>query len=135
MVISIPSIFVSTNDLYSVLNSLESLLRLQQADGMLPYAGAPFSTEVSFVSFTYHLHNLISMAYYYQYTGDLSWLSSHWDQFKRGIQWSLNSIDSSGLMDVTSGSDWLRNGMGGHVSLNPLSCFHSIANYLPEHRS
>lgn len=116
MVISIPSIFASTNDLYSVFNSLESLLRLQKPDGMLPYAGVPFSTKVSFVSFTYHLHNLISMAYYYQYSGDLSWLSSRWEVFKRGIEWSLGSVDSSGLMNVTSSSDWLRAGMGGHVS-------------------
>ncbi|TVY82323.1 hypothetical protein LSUE1_G005223 [Lachnellula suecica] len=115
MVISIPSIFVSTNDLYSVINSLESLLRLQMPNGMLPYAGAPFTTSgIEFISFTYHLHNLIAMAYYYQYSGDLSWLSSHWDQFKLGIEWSLSSVDSTGLMNVTSSSDWLRSGMGGH---------------------
>jgi hypothetical protein len=118
MIISIPSIFVSTNDLYTVKNSIESLLRLQKSDGMLPYAGAPFSTVTNITSFTYHLHNLISMAYYYQYSGDLSWLSFHWDQFKLGIEWSLSSVDSSGLMNVTTSADWLRAGMGGHVSLD-----------------
>ena len=124
MVISIPSIFVSTNDLYTVKNSIESLLRLQKSDGLLPYAGAPFSIVVTAISFTYHLHNLISVAYYYQYSGDLSWLSSHWDQFKLGIEWSLSSIDSSGLMNVTSSADWLRDGMGGHVSprMSKISC-------------
>jgi hypothetical protein len=34
--------------------------------------------------------------------------------YKEAISFSLSSIDSSGLMNVTSPSDWLRFGMGGH---------------------
>jgi hypothetical protein len=34
--------------------------------------------------------------------------------YKEAINFSLSSIDSSGLMNVTSPSDWLRFGMGGH---------------------
>jgi len=113
--VALPSIFVSTNDLDSMLNSLDSLLSLQNsATGMLPYAGKPFETRMSF---TYHLYTLIGMSYYYQYSGDIEFLQARWSQFTKGLAWSLSYIDSSGLMFVTSSLDWLRFGMGGHVSI------------------
>jgi len=118
--IALPSIFVSTNDLPSVKNAIDSLLVLQRSDGLLPYAGKPFS-ELGIMSFTYHLYTLIGIAYYYQYSSDLAYLRTTWGQFKKGLQWSLNTIDDTGLMDVTSSADWLRFGMGGHVrSLFPI---------------
>ena len=113
MAISIPSAFVSTNDMSSIRNSLDSLLALQTPEGMLPYAGVPLGSTASW---TYHLHNLIGVDYYYTYTGDKNYLLSVFDKFKAGIAWSLSSIDESGLMNVTSSADWLRSGMGGHVS-------------------
>ncbi|RDW95315.1 six-hairpin glycosidase-1 [Coleophoma crateriformis] len=114
MSVAVPSIFVSTNDLESVKNSLNSLLSLQNATtGMLPYAGIPFS-DLGIVSFTYHLYSLIGISYYYQYTGDVAYLQSVWPVFTKGLGWSLGFIDSTGLMNVTSGADWLRVGMGGH---------------------
>jgi len=113
MTVQTPSIFVSTNDLESVQNAINALLELQLSSGLLPYAGYPFST-LGVVSFTYHLHSLIAIAYYYHYTGDLQWLTSVWDHFTRGLAWSIGNIDDSGLMYVTSNADWLRGDMGGH---------------------
>jgi len=115
MSVALPSIFVSTNDLQSVQNSLNSLLVLQNSTGQLPYAGYPFD-KLGIVSFTYHLYSLIGISYYYQYSGDLDYLESVWNHFTSGLAWSLGYIDSSGLMNVTSAADWLRVGMGGHVS-------------------
>lgn len=112
MSISLESIVVSTYDLYSLRNSLESLLELQHADGRLPYAGKPFT---DMISFTYHLHSLIGVSYYYKYSSDHTWLSRYWSQFKRAVEWSLSSIDDSGMANVTASADWLRFGMGGHV--------------------
>jgi hypothetical protein len=114
MAISIPTVFVSTNDMQTIRNSLDSLYVLQMSDGMLPYAGVPVPSTTSW---TYHLHNLIGAYDYYTYTGDMDYLSTIWDQWKLGVQWSLSSIDSSGLMEVGSSADWLRSGMGGHVRL------------------
>lgn len=114
MSVSLPSIFVSTNDLQSAQNSLNSLLVLQNATGQLPYAGYPFN-DLGIVSFTYHLYSLIGISYLYQYSGDLGYLQSVWNHFTRGLAWSLSYIDSSALMNVTSPADWLRVGMGGHV--------------------
>lgn len=134
MSVALPSIFVSTNDLVSVKNSLDALLALQNATtGMMPYAGYPFS-DLGIVSFTYHLYSLIGISYYYQYTGDLEYLRSNWEHFTRGLAWSLSYIDSSGMMNVTSSADWLRVGMGGHVSISvPITSL--VSNNPSEHRS
>jgi hypothetical protein len=114
MSIALESIAVSTGDLYSVRTALEALFVLQKANGQLPYAGKPFFDSVSY---TYHLHSLIGASYLYRFSGDKDWLSSYWSQYKRGVQWALNSVDSTGLANITSSSDWLRFGMGGHVSI------------------
>jgi hypothetical protein len=44
----------------------------------------------------------------------VSYLQGKWDQWKLGIEYSLGTIDNTGLMDVTTSQDWLRFGMGGH---------------------
>ncbi|KAJ6096976.1 hypothetical protein N7486_007722 [Penicillium sp. IBT 16267x] len=110
MAISLESIAVSTGDLYSIRMGLESLFILQQADGRLPYAGTPFYGE----SYTYHLHNLIGMSFLYRFSGDKAWALSYWDQYVLGVKWALESVDSTGLANVTLAADWLRFGMGGH---------------------
>lgn len=114
MSIAMESVAVSTGDLYSVRTALETLFAQQKANGRLPYASRPFPDAVSF---TYHLHSLVGMSYYYRLTGDRAWLANHWGAYKRGIQWALSSMDiSSGLANITASSDWLRFGMGGQVS-------------------
>jgi hypothetical protein len=66
MAIAVPGVVVSTNDVISIENSLNSLFDIQnQTNGLLPYAGRPF---VSTVSFTYHLYTLIGVADHYLYT-------------------------------------------------------------------
>ena len=114
MSIAVPSIFVSTNDLVTVKNSLQSLLILQNSSGALPYAGVPFDQIATTFSFTYHLYSLIGLNDYYLYTGDIEYLSANWDKFKLGLNYSLSFVDSSGLAYVTTSADWLRFGMGAH---------------------
>jgi hypothetical protein len=85
MSVALPSVFVSTNDLESVRNALNSLVSLQNATtGLMPYAGIPFS-DLGIVSFTYHLYTLIGILYYHQYSGDVAYLQSRWNSFKRGL--------------------------------------------------
>ncbi|KAI0143381.1 alpha-L-rhamnosidase [Pestalotiopsis sp. NC0098] len=121
--ISGPSIFVSTNSLDTIRNGIDSLMDLQQSDGRLPYAGRPFSefvgnktgqTGLFLWSFTYHCHTLNDIYDYYLFTGDVDYLVSYWDQYKLGVNYLLQFIDSTGLANVTSSADWLRVGMGGH---------------------
>ncbi|KAL1979888.1 hypothetical protein VTN96DRAFT_5022 [Rasamsonia emersonii] len=117
IVISGPSIFVSTNRLDAIRSGLDSLLAIQLPDGRLPYSGIPFqSTDPSnfLWSFTYHLHTLNDIYDYYLFTGDVEYLKSVWGKYKLGMAYILQFIDSSKLANVTSSADWLRFGMGGH---------------------
>lgn len=99
----------------AIRNAVESLLVLQTAEGILPYAGMPFFSILNGrLSYTYHLHSLIGIHTYYIYTGDQAWLSRYWDQFKLGLTWSLSKIDGSGLYNLTDSADWCRSGIGGH---------------------
>jgi hypothetical protein len=65
MAIAVPGVVVSTNDVISIENSLNSLFDVQATNGRLPYAGRPFPDSVSF---TYHLYTLIGVADHYLYT-------------------------------------------------------------------
>lgn len=112
--ISGPSTFVSTNDMDSIENGLDSLLLLQNSSGALPYAGVPFEELGLGFSFTYHLYSLIDIYDYYLYTGNKAYLEKNWHAFKLGLNYSLSFIDSTGLQYVTTPNDWLRFGMGGH---------------------
>lgn len=112
--ISGPSTFVSTNDMDSIENGLNSLLLLQNSSGALPYAGVPFAKLGLGFSFTYHLYSLIDIHDYYLYTGNTAYLEKNWQAFKLGLNFSLSFIDSTGLQHVTTPNDWLRFGMGGH---------------------
>ncbi|KAH8897926.1 bacterial alpha-L-rhamnosidase domain protein [Thozetella sp. PMI_491] len=115
LVISAPALFVSTGNLDGVRNGIDSLIPLQQADGRLPWAGVPFTRPGRFqFSFTYHLYTLLDIWLYYTYTGDIDYLKTFWAPYKKALAWSLGTIDSSGLANVTSSNDWLRSGMGGH---------------------
>ena len=115
IIISAPSLFVSTGNLDSIRNAIDSLFPLQQPDGRLPWAGVPFTNPGRFpFSFTYHLYTLLDLYVYYIYSGDVMFVEKYWNQYKRAISWSLGTIDSSGLANVTSSNDWLRSGMGYH---------------------
>ncbi|KAF2713538.1 glycoside hydrolase family 78 protein [Pleomassaria siparia CBS 279.74] len=112
MAIAVPSVVFSTNDVVTIENSINSLFDLQnRTSGQLPYAGRPIPLVFSF---TYHLYSLIGVADHYLYTGNVDYLASLWEQWKLALSFSLSFIDDSGLMNVTSKSDWLRFGMGGH---------------------
>ncbi|KAH8901378.1 bacterial alpha-L-rhamnosidase domain-containing protein [Thozetella sp. PMI_491] len=112
MAIAAASVFVSTNGLAAIRNSLDSLLsRQNQTTGALPWAGVPFPM---IFSFTYHLYTLIGIHDYYMYSGDIQYICTNWDLFKLALNYSLSFVDDSGLANVTSSADWLRSGMGGY---------------------
>ena len=114
MAIAVPSMGVSTYELSTIRNALDSLLVLQnRSTGALPYAGRPFGTDRPTFSFTYHLYSLIGIYDYYLYSGNLSYVESNWHTYKFALNYSLSFVDDSGLMNVTTSADWLRFGMGG----------------------
>ncbi|PIL35418.1 hypothetical protein GSI_02145 [Ganoderma sinense ZZ0214-1] len=113
MAIAVPGIAITTFDLISIRNALDSLFVLQNANGQLPYAGYPFNI-LGVVSFTYHLYALIGVRNFYHWSGDQSYFDEKWLQWKAGMEWAVARIDSTGLANITDPADWLRFGMGGH---------------------
>ncbi|KAJ8115067.1 hypothetical protein ONZ43_g4753 [Nemania bipapillata] len=129
IVISGPSIFVSTNSLEPIRNAIDSLFLYQKVDGRLPAAGYPLAQLFAW-SFTYHCHTLNDVYDYYMFSGDIDYLRSLWEQYKLGVNYPLQFIDSSGLANVTTISDWGRGGMSGHnIEANSI-LFHTLQNAL-----
>jgi Bacterial alpha-L-rhamnosidase 6 hairpin glycosidase domain len=118
MGISVPTAYVSTDDLTAVRNSLTTLYNGQESSGELPYAGPEFNF---YGSDTYHMWTLIGTYNYYLDTGDSSWLSGIWSKYQLGVNYITGKIDGSGLLDVTGTSDWARTDQGGdNVEANAL---------------
>jgi hypothetical protein len=114
MAIAVPAIVASYYDIQPIEDSLDSLYSLQnKTTGQLPYAGIPF-TERGIPSDTYHLYSLIGVADHFLYTGSIEYVEGKWDQWVAGLNYSLSTIDDSGMANVTSSADWLRVGLGGH---------------------
>lgn len=117
--------FVSTGDTESAENTLNALYKNQAADGGFQYCGPPLYLGV--VSDTYHLWTLVDSIEYYIDTKDKGWLDSHWEQFKAGVQFSLNKIDGDGLFGITLPKDWGRtNPNGEELAANAL-LYHILA--------
>ncbi|KAI0427036.1 alpha-L-rhamnosidase [Xylaria sp. FL1042] len=131
IVISGPSIFVSTNSLEPIRNAIDSLFLYQESDGRLPYAGNPLAQLFPW-SFTYHCHTLNDFYDYFMFSGDIDYLASLWEQYKLGMNYPLQFIDSSGLANITTItlSDWGRGGMSGHnIEANSI-LFYTLKNAL-----
>ncbi|KEQ90119.1 Six-hairpin glycosidase [Aureobasidium pullulans EXF-150] len=122
--ISVPGVFLSTDDAITVKLSLQQLFASQNATtGALPWFAQPIYVfpENSFInfgkvvfSFNYHLFTLLGLHNYWIYTGDDEYLQQNWNRFKLALNYSLSFVDETGLANVTSSFDWLREGMGGH---------------------
>jgi hypothetical protein len=109
--ISLPTEYVSTNDVASTRNSLTTMYQHQNTStGELEYGGPEFNF---FGSDTYHTWTLVGTASYYTYSADKAWLDSIWSKFKLGMGFILAKIDGNGLLNVTGTNDWARGDQGG----------------------
>ena len=124
MYIAVPGIGVSTYDLVAVRNALDVLLDHQYGDGSLPWAGPPLGFRGEF-SDTYHLHTLLGVWNYILFSGDFDWLAERWPAYLRALEVSTSKVDAYNLMHVTSGADWLRQGMTGH-NLEASAILHAV---------
>ncbi len=112
--------YVSTGDTLSVRNDLNTLFAHQNSAGGLPYAGPPGDAGDIF-SDTYHLWTLIGVIDYFLYSGDRSWVISHWPQIKKAVAFSTAKIGADGLLSVNLPLDWGRDVAGGEeISANAL---------------
>jgi len=119
--ISVPAVFLSTNDAITIKWTLEQIFAGQNATGQLPYSPAPLvlypPLRIAFNetwSFTYHLYTILGLRNYYIYSNDIDYLRANWHRVELALNYSISTIDQTGLANVTSSADWLRQGMGGH---------------------
>jgi hypothetical protein len=103
--VSLLTALVSNDDVESSRNTLNALYQHQQSDGLLPYAGPPI---LIFGSDTYHMWTLVATSYYFLFTGDKAWLDNHWNQYKIGVDYSKNKIDTNGLLYSDQWYNWGR---------------------------
>ncbi|KAK6338861.1 hypothetical protein TWF696_009668 [Orbilia brochopaga] len=116
MTIAVPGIAVSTYDLDSVKNALETLFAHQYRDGGMPYAGPPMGFNGEY-SDTYHLHALLGFWNYVHFSGDVAWMARYWTNYKRALNVSVRRWNRyRGLYWCWSTADWLRPGQGGYNS-------------------
>ena len=114
MGVSVPTQFVSTNDLIPTRNALSTMFSATDTQtGALPYAGPPLSLTGSD---TYHMWTLIGTHNYVLFSGDIDWLEGVWANYTKAVGYVLGKVDSSGLINVTGVLDWGRVGQGGHNS-------------------
>jgi hypothetical protein len=117
--ISALTAYLSTGDTLSVTNDLDTLFALQNPSGALPYMGPAAYNGT--ISDTYHLWTLDGVVEFYLYSGNRSWLISHWSQIQRAIKFSTEKIDANGLLSVDLTADWGRIAPGGEeISANAL---------------
>jgi hypothetical protein len=117
--ISALTAFLTTGDTLSIKNDLDTLFAGQDSAGCLPVAGPEFGQPA--ISDTYHLWTLIGVTNYFLYSGDRSWVISHWPQIKKAVAFSTAKIGAHGLLSVNLLPDWGRDVSGGEeISANAL---------------
>ncbi|GAA4495836.1 alpha-L-rhamnosidase C-terminal domain-containing protein [Actinoallomurus oryzae] len=103
--IEIPTAYAAFHDTVSARNALTTIFQHQKDTGELPYSGPMMN---KYGSDTYHLWTLSASYDYYRYTGDRTWLASVWDDYKRGVDYSLAKVDANGLLSITGTGDSVR---------------------------
>eukprot|EP01052_Picozoa_sp_SAG31_P009718 SAG31_NODE_517_length_14689_cov_5.110487_9_plen_621_part_00 len=131
MGVSVGTALVTTGDVNSSINSLETLLQLQSPDGMLPYVGPavfcqkPYGEECAtrgaYNSDMYHMWAVVGASNIFLHTSDLVWLRSIWPKYLKAVGAAQAKVKGNGLMAVNKAADWARGGQGGaNIAANSL---------------
>lgn len=107
---------VTIGDVYSAEQSINTIFPMQDASGMLPYAGPPVNFKGN--SDMYHLWALIGALNTFDANGNLTFAQTHYAVFQKAVTCSLNKLQavkgsSDKLMYVDKRADWQRGDQGG----------------------
>ncbi|KAF6817097.1 bacterial alpha-l-rhamnosidase domain-containing protein [Colletotrichum plurivorum] len=106
MGVAVPSAFVSTGDLESAKNAIQTMFEFQQPSGIFPRAGPPY---LDAASDTYHMWTMIGAYNYVLFSGDLAWLETHWPTYLRAMGYIYAKIiPETGVLNATATGDWAR---------------------------
>lgn len=118
-----PSTFVSTGDLDSVGNALQTMYNNQNSDGSFPEAGPPLLQQNSD---TYHMWTMIGTYNYVLYTNDTDFLAENWQGYLRAMEYVYAKVQPSGLLNVTGTRDWARWQQGFNNSEANMILYHTL---------
>ncbi|OHX00407.1 bacterial alpha-l-rhamnosidase domain-containing protein [Colletotrichum incanum] len=113
MGVAVPSAFVSTGDLESAKNAIQTMFDFQRPSGIFPRAGPPY---LDATSDTYHMWTMIGAYNYVLFSGDLGWLAHNWATYLRAMDYIYAKIiPDTGILNATATGDWARyiNSMNG----------------------
>ncbi|KAL0930453.1 bacterial alpha-l-rhamnosidase domain-containing protein [Colletotrichum truncatum] len=113
MGVAVPSAFVSTGDLESAKNAIQTMFNFQQPSGIFPRAGPPY---LDATSDTYHMWTMIGAYNYVLFSGDLAWLADNWATYLKAMKYIYAKIiPDTGILNATATGDWARyiNSMNG----------------------
>ncbi|TDZ17127.1 hypothetical protein Cob_v009817 [Colletotrichum orbiculare MAFF 240422] len=106
MGVAVPSAFVSTGDLESARNALQTMLDAQNPSGIIPRAGPPY---LDATSDTYHMWTMIGAYNYVLFSGDESWLAHNWAAYIRAMDYITSKIiPETGVLNASAQGDWAR---------------------------
>ncbi|CRK34246.1 hypothetical protein BN1708_019453, partial [Verticillium longisporum] len=99
MGVAVPAAFVSTGDLESARNAIETMFEFQEPSGIFPRAGPPY---LDATSDTYHMWTMIGAYNYVLYSGDLDWLNAHWATYRKAMDYIYGKVlpAPSGLLNA-----------------------------------
>ncbi|KAK6810557.1 hypothetical protein RU639_013638 [Aspergillus parasiticus] len=125
MGVAVPAAFVSTGDLESVKNALQTMYDTQdKTTGAFDESGPPLSQKNSD---TYHMWSMIGTYNYLLYTNDTSFLSKNWNKYQKAMDYIYNKVDNStGLLNVTGTRDWARWQQGYNNSEAQMILYHTL---------
>jgi len=125
MGIAVPSSFVSTGDLDSVRNALQTMYDYMNSDGSFPEAGPPLLQQGSD---TYHMWSLIGTYNYVLYTNDTAFLRRNWPKYLRAMAYiTAKQTYASGLLRVTGTRDWARWQTGYNMTEAQMILYRTLA--------
>ncbi|ANZ74941.1 BA75_03308T0 [Komagataella pastoris] len=99
------------------------LLTHQKESGEFPYACKPIDM---YGSDTYHLWSLVNVYDSFKLTGDDTTASSHWQSYKKGLEYSRNKVSELGLIKVTNVLDWGRDVLQNHAASCNMIYYHTL---------
>ncbi|CAK7202238.1 hypothetical protein SEUCBS139899_004960 [Sporothrix eucalyptigena] len=129
MGVAVPSLFVSTGDMESVKNALQTMYNNQNSDGSFPEAGPPLLQQGSD---TYHMWTMIGTYNYVLYTNDTAFLARNWAGYQRAMafitakQADETPSSASGLLHVTGVRDWARLDVGTNMTEAQVILYHTL---------
>ena len=114
MGIAVPSTFVSTGGLESVLNALQAMYDHQNHDGSFPEAGPPLLQQGSD---TYHCWTMIGTYNYVLFTNNTEFLAKNFVAYQHAMEYIYAKVlPPLGLLNVTGTRDWARLTQGGNIT-------------------